>query len=144
MKTAQAITDKLAIGLSLMCAIHCLAITSLIALLPSMVALGLDNEEVFHLWMVMAVLPSSAYALTLGCKQHKRYRLLIWGSIGLILLVMALVLGEERIGEAGEKILTVLGAGFVAVGHWFNFRLCQAQKHRDCACPANSTGVAVK
>ena len=139
MKTVQAITDKLAIGLSLMCAIHCLVITSLIALLPSMVALGLDNEA-FHLWMVLVVLPSSFYALTLGCKQHKRYRLLIWGSTGLILLVMALVLGEERIGEAGEKILTVLGAGFVAVGHWFNFRLCQAQKHGDCAWPAESIG----
>ena len=137
MKTVQAITDKLAIGLSLMCAIHCLAITSLIALLPSLVALGLDNE-VFHLWMVVVVLPSSVYALTLGCKQHKRYRLLIWGCIGLTLLVMALVFGEERIGEDGEKILTVLGAGFVAVGHWFNYRLCQEQKHVRCACPAES------
>ena len=139
MRTVQAITDKLAIGLSLICAIHCLAITSLFALLPSMVALGLDSE-MFHLWMIVAVLPSSVYALTLGCKQHKRYRLLIWGFIGLTLLVMALVLGEESIGEAGEKILTVLGAGFVAVGHWFNFRLCQAQKHGDCAWPAESIG----
>ena len=137
MRTVQAITDKLSIGLSLMCAIHCLVITSLIALLPSMVTLGLDNE-VFHFWMVVVVLPSSFYALTLGCTQHKRYRLLIWGCIGLTFLVMALVLGEGRIGENGEKILTVLGSGFVAVGHWFNFRLCQAQEHIDCTCPAES------
>lgn len=58
-----------------------------------------------------------------------------FGSIGLALLVLALVLGEERIGEADEKILTVVGAGFVAVGHWFNYRLCYAQKHKNCACP---------
>ena len=134
MKTTQAITDRLAIGLSLMCVIHCLAITSLLALLPSVVALPLENEA-FHIWMVVAVIPSSAYALTLGCKQHQRYRLLIPGSIGLTLLVLALVLGEERIGEVGEKILTVLGAGFVAAGHWFNFRLCQEHKHIDCASP---------
>ena len=101
MKTAQAITDKLAIGLSIMCAIHCLAITSLLALLPSMAALTLENEA-YHFWMLVAVLPSSAYALTLGCKQHKRYQLLIMGSIGLTLLVLAVGLGEERIGEAGE------------------------------------------
>ena len=143
MKTVQAITNKLAIGLSLMCAIHCLAITSLIALLPSLVALGLDNE-VFHFWMIVVVLPSSVYALTLGCKKHKRYRLLILGSIGLTLLVMALFFGEERIGEDGEKILTVLGAGFVAVGHWFNFRLCQEQKHIECACPAECIKGKVK
>lgn len=140
MKAAQAVTDKFSIGLSLMCAIHCLALPVLLALLPSMAILQLDNEA-FHLWMVVAVLPTSIYALTLGCKQHKRYQLLIWGSIGLALLVMALVLGVERIGEAGEKILTSLGAGFVAVGHWFNYRLCRsqkysrAQKHTGCACP---------
>lgn len=134
MKTAQAVTDKFAIGLSLMCTFHCLALPFLLALLPSMVASQLDNEA-FHLWMIIAVLPTSIYALTLGCKQHKRYRLLILGSIGLALLVMGLVLGEERIGEAGEKILSILGAGFVAVGHWFNYRLCRAQKHKDCACP---------
>ena len=125
MKTAQAITDKLAIGLSLLCAIHCLAITSLLALLPSVVALPLENEA-FHLWMVAAVLPSSAYALTLGCKQHKRYQLVILGSIGLTLLVLALALGEECIGEFGEKysrflgpVLLRLGTGliFVFVGH---------------------------
>ena len=139
MNTVQALTDKLAIGLSLMCAIHCLAITSLLALLPSVVALPLENEA-FHLWMVVAVLPSSAYALTLGCKQHKRYQLVILGSIGLTLLVLALALGEERIGEFWEKILTVFGAGFVASGHWFNFRLCQEQKHSNFACSAESIG----
>ncbi len=140
MNAAQGITDKFAISLSLMCVIHCLALPVLLALLPGMAVLQLDNEA-FHLWMVVAVLPTSIYALTLGCKQHKRYQLLILGTIGLALLVMALVLGEERIGEAGEKILTVLGAGFVAVGHWFNYRLClshkysRTQKYKDCNCP---------
>lgn len=134
MKTASAVRDKLAIGLSLMCAIHCLALPALLALLPGMAALQLDNET-FHLWMVAAVLPSSIYALTLGCKQHKRYRLLIVGSIGLVLLVLALVLGEERIGETAEKVLTIIGAAFVAVGHWFNYRLCRTREYKNCACP---------
>jgi MerC mercury resistance protein len=141
MKTAQAVTDKFAIGLSMICAIHCLALPFLLALLPSIAASQLDNEA-FHFWMIVAVLPTSIYALTLGCKQHKHYRLLILGSIGLALLVMGLVLGEERIGEAGEKILSVIGAGFVAVGHWFNFHLCRAQKHKDCAC-SNDTHVGL-
>lgn len=136
MKTAQAITDKFAIGLSLICTIHCLALPILLALLPSMAALQLDNEA-FHLWMIIAVLPTSIYALTLGCKQHKRYRVFILGSIGLSLLVLALVLGEKHVGEAGEKILTIIGAGFVAVGHWFNYRLCYTQNHKDCDCPSN-------
>ena len=134
MNTTQAVTDKLAIGLSLGCAVHCLSVPILLALLPSMTALQLDNEA-FHFWMLVAVIPTSIYALTLGCKQHKRYRLFILGFIGLGLLVAALALGEERIGEAGEKILTVIGAGFVAFGHWFNYRLCYAKNYKDCACP---------
>ena len=134
MSTTQAVTDKLAIGLSLGCAVHCLSLPILLALLPSMAALQLDNEA-FHFWMLVAVIPTSVYALTLGCKQHKRYRLLILGFIGLGLLVLALALGEERIGEIGEKILTVIGGGFVAFGHWSNYRLCNAEKHEDCTCP---------
>lgn len=134
MKTSQAITDKLAIGLSLACAFHCLALPILVALLPSIAALQLDNEA-FHIWMVAIVLPNSIYALSMGCKQHKDYRIFFWGSAGLALLVLALALGEERIGELGEQILTVVGAGFVAVGHWFNFRICFTQKHKDCTCP---------
>ncbi|MFQ3262960.1 MAG: hypothetical protein ACI8WL_000009 [Polaribacter sp.] len=136
MKTEQAVTDKMAIGLSVACAIHCLALPVLILMLPSIAALNLDNEA-FHLWMVVAVIPCSIYALFLGCKEHSRYQLFFWAFIGLVMLVLALVLGEERIGEAGEKIMTVLGASFVAVGHWLNFRLCHAQEHKDCSCPAD-------
>ena len=107
MKTTQAITDKLAIGLSLACVIHCLALPVLLVLLPGIAALQLNNES-FHLWMVVAVLPSSIYALTLGCKQHKRYQLLFLGSVGIVLMILALFLGEAVIGELGEKILTTV------------------------------------
>ena len=136
MKSHQKITDKLAIGLSLACVLHCLALPIMLVLLPSLAALNLDNEA-FHLWMVVAVIPSSIYALTMGCKQHRRYQLLVWGVVGLALLILALALGEERIGEWGEKGLTVLGATFVAIGHWFNFRLCDAQREIDSStcCP---------
>ena len=138
MKTEQAITDKMAIGLSIACAIHCLFLPVVILMLPSIAALNLDNEA-FHLWMVIAVIPCSIYALSLGCKQHSRYQFMSWGFAGLAMLVLALALGEARIGESGEKILTVLGAGCVAVAHWLNFRLCRAQEHKDCACPADQS-----
>ena len=133
MKTTQAITDKLAIGLSLACVIHCLALPVLLVLLPGIAALQLNNES-FHLWMVVAVLPSSIYALTLGCKQHKRYQLLFLGSVGIVLMILALFLGEAVIGELGEKILTTVGGGLVAAGNWFNYRICN-KKDNDCACP---------
>jgi hypothetical protein len=84
----------------------------------------------------MAVVPSSIYALSLGCKQHKRFRLIALGFLGLALLILAVTLGKERITELAEKMLTLIGASFVAVGHWFNYRLCSAQKKdkKTCAC----------
>ena len=136
MKTTQVLTDKLAIGLSVMCAIHCLAVPILFLLLPSAAVLPLDNEA-FHFWLVAAVIPSSIYALTLGCRQHKRYRLLTMGTIGLSLLIFALALGEDRIGEIGEKTLTVIGACFIAAGHWLNFRLCRAKDANTFSCGNN-------
>lgn len=81
MGTTQKITDKLSISLSLLCVVHCLAVPVMLALLPSMAALQLDNEA-FHYWMLLAVIPTSIYALTMGCKRHKHFRLLIVGGTG--------------------------------------------------------------
>lgn len=132
MKTVQVMTDKLAVGFSLACVIHCLALPALLVLLPSITALQLDNEA-FHFWLVLAVIPTSLYAITLGCKQHRRYRLFVLCGTGLAMLLSALIL-EERIGEAGEQLLTVLGSSFIVIGHWLNYRLCRLLDHRDCDC----------
>jgi len=131
MITTQEITDKFAVSLSLLCAIHCLALPVMLVLLPSLTALQLDNEA-FHHWMIVAVLPISFYALTMGCKKHKRYSLLFLGFTGLTLLVLAVLLGEDITGEYGEKTLTLFGAILISSGHYWNFRLCQ--QHINCCC----------
>jgi|TARA_B110000238_G_scaffold106240_1_gene115740 hypothetical protein len=53
------------------------------------------------------------------------------------MLFLALLLGEERIGEASEKTITPAGASIVALGYWCNFRLCQEREHKDCSCPSD-------
>lgn len=128
----QALSDKAAISLSVLCSIHCLAMPLLVVLLPSIGALPL-SDEAFHLWMLYAVVPISAYALTMGCKNHKRYRVLVLGGIGLLLLVTAALAGHDTLGETGEKILTVVGTGFIAIGHIWNYRLCQQHSHCGCS-----------
>lgn len=50
MKTAQEYTDNFAIGLSMLCAIHCLLLPLILVALPSLGALQLQNEA-FHFWM---------------------------------------------------------------------------------------------
>ena len=130
MKITQELTDKFAIGLSMLCTIHCLILPLLLVLLPSLGSLQLQNEA-FHLWMIAAVIPISIYALTMGCKKHQRYRLLLWGISGLVLMILAVSLGHEIVGESGEKILTLLGTILVVIAHLGNFRRCQ--QHKSCS-----------
>lgn len=133
MVSLQALSDKSAVGLSLLCTIHCLAMPLALALLPSLAALPLADET-FHYWMLFAVLPISAYALTVGCKKHQRYRLLLIGGSGLLIMLFAAFAGHDLLGETGEKTLTVIGALILALGHIWNHRLCQRQDR--CECPA--------
>ncbi len=131
MKPLQEISDKAAISLSLLCAIHCLVTPLAAVMLPSIAALSLDDEG-YHLWMLVVVLPLSAYALTMGCTKHKRYRLLLIGGAGLLLLGVAAFIGHDLLGRTWEILLTLVGAGIIALGHFFNFRLCQ--HHDACSC----------
>ena len=130
MRSIQALTDQTSIGISLVCAIHCLFVPVLLVALPSLASLPLESE-MFHVWMVVAVLPISMFALTLGCKKHKRYKIFFLGALGLISLISALLL-ESLVGEIGEKLLTLLGAGLIAWGHFTNFKLCQQHDNPDC------------
>ncbi|AQQ66790.1 hypothetical protein Mag101_03390 [Microbulbifer agarilyticus] len=131
MTTLQYSTDKAAIGLSILCTAHCLMMPLLILFVPSIATLSIAGEQ-FHQWMVAAVLPTSIYALAMGCKVHKQYRFAAMGIAGLALLVLALVLGENA-GELVEKGLTLAGATLLAFAHIQNYRRCQ-QQHSNCGC----------
>ena len=124
MEVSQANLDKTAIGLSLVCTIHCLLTPLAIALLPALGATFLDDER-FHYAVLFFVIPTSLYALSLGCRRHGRLGILAIGILGLLVLSSILIIGEETLGETGEKITTVVGAVIVASAHIRNYRLCQ-------------------
>jgi len=131
MKLSVNSLDKSAITLSTLCVVHCLLLPVLTVLLPTLAATTL-NQEFFHIAMVTCVIPISIFALTLGCKKHKNYSIFYIGAIGLVLLLVALVLGEPYLDEIGEKVLTTIGSMIIAFVHIRNFRLCQHAE--NCAC----------
>lgn len=130
MKQLQAIADKTAISLSFICTLHCLALPFAVVLLPAFAATNLEDEA-FHLWMVIAVIPTSLLALSMGCKKHRDYRVLLLGITGLSLLILAALFGHDLLGESAETAVTVLGSIIIAAGHLLNHRLCQ---HSSCEC----------
>ncbi|MDE0478504.1 MAG: MerC domain-containing protein [Gammaproteobacteria bacterium] len=128
MQASSANADKAAIGLSLVCVIHCLLTPVAIAMIPALGATFLEDES-FHYAVLFLVLPTSLFALSLGCRKHGHFKILMTGLLGLFVLFLVPILGEEATGELGEKILTVVGATIIAYAHVRNFRLC---RQRDC------------
>jgi len=124
--------DKVAIGVSSLCIAHCLIFPLIAVIMPSIVALGLTSES-FHFWMVISVIPSSIYALSLGCKKHKNISIVIIGLLGLSFLTLALFLGHNLLGELGEKALTLIGSLLISFAHIKNFKLCHHQDHCKCS-----------
>ncbi len=128
----QPLSDKAAIGLSLLCALHCLAVPLLVSLLPSIAAIGLADES-FHRWIVLGVIPLSIFALTLGCNRHGAKGVLLTGIVGISILCLTAFLGHDLLGEAAEKWMTLTGAMLVATSHIRNYHLCQ--RRDSCECP---------
>lgn len=119
--------DKLAVSTSAVCAAHCLFLPLLLGVFPALGATMLGQES-FHSMLLWLVIPLSAVALTLGCRAHKDVWVALLGIAGLITVIAAAVLGHSMIGEIGERIATLAGAGAIAVGHLRNYTLCRRKQ----------------
>ena len=124
-------SDKLAIGLSFMCAMHCIALPLVLMFLPTVTGLLALNDERFHLWLVFAVIPISLFAVISGYLHHKGSKVLSVSAAGLVMLVGAVTFGHDVLGETGEVIFTLLGSGLVAFGHIFNIKLRKAHTYNS-------------
>jgi hypothetical protein len=91
--------------------------------LPALSSTFLGSED-FHKALLYFVVPSSAIALFLGCKMHGKNHVYVYGAVGIGALLIASFFGHDLFGESGEKLLTLLGAGIVSLGHIRNQKLC--------------------
>ncbi|MEP1445976.1 MAG: MerC domain-containing protein [Paraglaciecola sp.] len=130
----QQISDKTAIGLSFLCVIHCLLLPILLIFIPPLSGLFALNDELFHRWLLYAVVPISLAALLIGYVHHKSRRVFLIGAVGLLLLIFTAFWGHELLGENGEVLLTVLGSSIIAFGHIRNYQLRRQEK---CSKPHN-------
>lgn len=116
--------DSVAIGISVVCLVQCLATPLLLIFLPVLGGSVLHGEA-FHRLLVWFILPTSVIAFALGCWQHRRWSVLVPASLGLALIIVAAVLGYARLGAAWETAITLSGAMLLAWAHLRNYRLCR-------------------
>ncbi len=117
--------DKFAIILTGVCLLHCLAIPVFLTLAPIISISSFVDDLLFHQLMLWLVVPSSAIALYVGCRNHRNTSILISGGVGLLLLFTAAVLGHDILSSRQEKIVTILGGLVLAFSHYLNYRACQ-------------------
>ena len=121
--------DRAAICFSSLCIFHCLLLPVLLVAYPIGIVVTL-SDETFHQVMVSVALPLSLASLYVGYGHHKRNQLIVFGGVGLVMLMLPLVFPHELISESAEIWLTVAGALILCMAHVVNFRLCTA----DQAC----------
>lgn len=122
---AQKLLDRLAIGMSGLCVLHCLVTPVLLILIP-VLASTIVADETFHKILLVFVLPASSLALLLGCRRHKDWIVLSLGALGLTQLAVIAFVGHELLGETGETAATVVSSLVLAVSHFRNHRLCRS------------------
>ena len=131
MRTTQEYSDKTEISLSALCLVHCLLVPSFLVFLSGYISLSYNNELIHYAILFIAI-PVSIYALIAGVKNHSSYTYLYLGLLGILTLILAVTLGVQIWGEAGEKILTTIGALLVAISHFKNYRLCREVECDSC------------
>ena len=78
--------DSLAVGMSLICTIHCMITPILLTLLPTLLTSVWIHKD-FHLWMLLLVLPTTTTAIFLGCRKHRDQLVILLSAMGLALLI---------------------------------------------------------
>ncbi|QNA83409.1 MerC domain-containing protein [Sphingomonas sp. So64.6b] len=110
--------DRLAIGLSGLCMVHCLTSAVLFALLST--AGGLLLAPIFHEVGLTIAIGFGIIALGRGIVTHGYMMPAAVGSMGLGIMAGAMTLPHD--GSGGETIWTLVGVGILALGHDLNRR----------------------
>jgi hypothetical protein len=148
--------DSLAIGMAGVCAVHCLLMPLLIVLLP-IIATSFFVHQDFHLWMLLLVIPTTSFAIFMGCRKHREKWIVALSAVGLAVLSADLahersvhaayaaehaghdhaahVHGPSCIHNVAENPvnawawINTFGGLFLAGAHVRNYRLC---RKTDC------------
>jgi hypothetical protein len=108
--------DRLAMGLSGLCLVHCLASAVFVAMLAS--AGGMLLHPIFHeVGLVIAIL-LGIVALGRGIFEHGFMMPSAIGGLGLGVMAGALTLPHD----GGEALYTIIGVAILALGHDLNRR----------------------
>jgi hypothetical protein len=113
--------DRIAMGLSGLCAVHCVATAVLLGLLAS--AGGLLGKPIIHEVGLSLAMVLGAIALGRGIREHGFVLPSLVGVVGLATMAYAMSLHETGY----EPAFTILGVSVLALGHRLNMMAKQSE-----------------
>lgn len=126
-RVARGFADRLGIGVSLTCAVHCAAVGAL-SLVPSLLGGASEALEAFEMPLLLAALAIGLLALVPAYRRehHRPQPLALFG------LGAASLLGSRFVAETVELGATVTGIACVAGAHLWNLHACGRCHATEC------------
>jgi len=113
--------DRIAIALSTICIVHCLAMPFVIALLP-LAAFTVGGDGHFHTLMLWFVVPTSVLGFGLGVRVHHRADIVALGVAAIAVLATTALWGHAAWDPSVEVFANVGASILLAAAHAWNFR----------------------
>jgi hypothetical protein len=111
--------DRVAIGLSGLCLLHCMAGFVLLTLF-AFTGDWLDHR--IHIVGLVLAMPLAAVALWRGWRRHHRGDIGLLGALGLVVMAVSLVVDH---GALAEMLVSMAGVSLLALAHWRNLKALQ-------------------
>lgn len=116
-ETKPGFWDRVGIGLSGICAIHCLLVPVIVALIPLWPAFE-EFHEYTHFIFFVAIAPAVYMSLR---RRHQTPKITLLLISGLFVIFLAWYF-NEMLGEYGEAGVTLIGSLLLITGHWLNYK----------------------
>ena len=122
--------DQIAIVLSAVCVVHCLAVPLGLAVLPVVAAL-FGAETHFHSVILWVAIPTSLIAFWLGLRVHHKLGVVLLGLAGLAGITASGLLGHDTWPVAIETAASVGSSAVLAIAHLLNYRAVRQGHEHD-------------
>lgn len=135
-KSMHLYLDVLGVGASSLCAVHCLLMPLIVALLP-MCGLRFLHEEAIHPFLAGFVVFFALTSIVPGYRKHRECATLMSMAVGLSLVLLATFVIEPALGEYWEMLVITAGNILLVIAHVRNQQNL-SKFRREAACLLNT------
>ena len=122
--------DAVGIGLSMLCAVHCVSVPILLSVLP-MTGLGFVANHEFE-WVMMGIIfVVAGVTFVRGYRRHRNRGVFVFFALGLVIFLFV----RPFVPEDWHPFATIAGGLAFIAGHWKNWHWHRPTCRKPCCTP---------